>query len=418
MTATSTIEIDLNRLDHNLSVCRRLLGPDTQLCCVIKADAYGLGVARIANRMEANGVDLLAVYTPDQAAELVRAGISTTPILVLMPLRDLARTNPLYRPLVSDRLHCVVHDHVHLETLIRLADRYGCTIPVHVEIDTGMSRGGPAPQEVFSILERIDRTRCIRLAGLFTHFTSADSDPTLTRNQYDRFMYLVKEADRLIPASCSLHAANTHALARHRRYHLNMVRVGIAWAGYGFDETPGLSTKDPLGVDRRATTLLEPIVRWLSRLVHVKTIEAGSTAGYEATWTAQRRTRLGLVPIGYADGYPLSLSNRASVCLKTTSGQWVAAPIVGRISMDQMTIDLTDIEPDQIRIGTTVELFGNDPNAPTHVPTLADTAGTIVYEMLTRLPSRIRRTYRSTNGSEVSDRPQSAQSDLVESPIS
>src|SRR5688572_3067912 len=150
MRDASVLQINLGDLDHNVGVLRDMIGPHCDLCAIVKADAYGLGAARIGKRLESAGVDLLAVYTPDQAAELFRAAI-TSPILVLMPVREIARTDELYRGLVSDRLQLTVHEQGHLSDLIAMTERYGVTISVHVEVDTGMSRGGCSLSEVLDV---------------------------------------------------------------------------------------------------------------------------------------------------------------------------------------------------------------------------------------------------------------------------
>src|SRR5262245_3097623 len=150
MRDVSVIEVDLSALDHNVRVLHEIVGPDCGLCPIVKADAYGLGAARIAKRLAHNGAELQAVYTPDQAAELFRSAVGSS-VLILMPLREIARVDELYRGLVSDRLQLTVHDLDHLADLMGITERYGVTIPVHVEVDTGMGRGGCAPHQAPAI---------------------------------------------------------------------------------------------------------------------------------------------------------------------------------------------------------------------------------------------------------------------------
>lgn len=386
LSATSEIQVDLQRLAHNVAVLRRLIGRGGELCCVIKADAYGLGAARIARWMDHLPVDLLAVYTLEQAEQLWRANIAV-PVLVLMPVHDAPRSGPIYRAIVSGKMHAVVHDLAHLNHLIQLADGFGCRLPVHVEVDTGMSRGGANVADVREILERIASTRAVELFGFFTHYASAETDERATDEQLVAYTALVNEMGRLIPETCRLHAAGTHAALRDPRHHLDMVRIGLAWTGYGAEalaEQVHLAAGDDL----------KPILTWTSRLVHTKWIEPGTTVGYGRTWRARRRTRVGLVPVGYADGYPVALSNKATVRVQTSAG-WQAAPVIGRISMDQLTIDLTDLAPVDAPVGAAVELIGADPAAGNHLPTLARLANVQPYMLLCGLSPRIARVYRN-----------------------
>lgn len=391
MNGTSRIEINLRRIDHNVETIRSLIGPHVGLCGVVKADGYGLGIRRIAHRLEQLGVDLLAVYTPDQARDLIEAGIHTD-ILILMPMRRLDRVDSLYRHLIQGRLHCTVHDASHLSDLEHIACRFGCVIPVHVEIDTGMSRGGLTEHSASQVIGSVMRDSAVRLAGVMTHFASADVDPDATVQQLCRFQRVINALPSPLPEACVLHAGSTHATLRDRNFHLDMVRIGVGWVGYGPE---AIECEPPLV----QAPELQPILRWTSQIVHVKSIEEGQSVGYGGTWEATRPTRIGLVPVGYADGYPLALSNRGVVRVAGSDGTWHHAPVVGRISMDQMTIDLTDMPASVGIVGATVELFGDEHSQPTHIPRLARQAGTLVYDLLCGLSPRIRRHYGSRKAS-------------------
>ncbi|MCZ6811761.1 MAG: hypothetical protein O7D97_07115, partial [Planctomycetota bacterium] len=206
-----------------------------------------------------------------------------------------------------------------------------------------------------------------------------------------------------LPPDCLIHVANTFATLRHRRYHKSMVRVGQAWAGFG----PEWMSDGAFG---RQAAALRPVVSWRSRIVHVKTIGRGTPVGYGSTWTAKRRSRIGLVPVGYADGYSTGLgstdTNPKPACVGVVMDPPPAkgaavrfVPVVGQVNMDQITIDLTELIPSgggdsaQIGPGTTVELISPDPAAPNHLPALAKAAGTIPHELLCRLNPRIKRVY-------------------------
>ncbi len=388
----SRIEVDLAAVAHNVGVIRRVLGtgrggrPPAALCAVLKADGYGLGAARLARRLATLGVEMLAVYTPEQARGLVEAAISI-PMLVLMPVRELERSDVLYRAASRGRLHLSIHDRDNLQGVGEIADRQGITIPVHVEVDTGMSRGGVEPGEAAQLIARIDRHARLRLAGVFTHFNSADADERLTRHQSETFERFLRDVEPLIPEDCLIHQANTFAMFREAGLHRDMVRVGLGLLGFGAEE---FADPDEFTLRHEAAEL-RPCMRWMSRVVHLKTIEAGKPVGYGATWTAPRISRIALVPVGYADGYPLALSNKGSVAIELPDGERAFAPIVGRVSMDQITVDVTDLPASAVGVGTSVEVVGQDPAAPNHLPTLARQAGTITHELLCRLSHRVPR---------------------------
>jgi len=406
MRDVSVIEINLSDLDHNMRTLRSMVGPECGICPIVKADGYGLGAARIAKRLVFGGADLLAVYTPEQAAELFRAAIGCK-VLILMPVREIARVDELYRGLISDRLQLTVHDNAHVSDLISITERYGVVINVHLEIDTGMSRGGCAVEDAPALLQRIATAKRLHLAGVFSHFVGAENDLDFTQRQLKTFERIIDENRSLLNPDTRIHIANSFGLLRGKAFHQTMVRIGLAWAGYGIEWMNA-------GEAVPQADKLRPIVTWKSRVVQVKTIEAGTPVGYGSAWTSKRRSMIGLVPVGYADGYPIALGNK-DLNPKGTSvgvvldGDDVPAsnsfvPVVGAVNMDQITIDLTDVaaaaERDgrPVGVGTLVELISPDVDAPNHLPTLARMAGTIPHEMLCRLNPRLKRVYLTGTG--------------------
>lgn len=408
MEPTSLIEIDLAAIDHNLDVVRTSLGggrkrPRPGVCAVLKADAYALGAVRLARRLEGLGVDMIAVYTPQQARELIDASIGT-PILMLMPIRGLKRDDRLYRAACRGQLHLTVHDAPNLESLVAIADGLGISLPVHLELDTGMSRGGvPIGQDrsqAGGLLARIDEHPRLRLAGIYTHFASADRDEALTRTQHDRFTRWLAARRDLVPPECLVHEASTFGVFRARTYHARMVRVGLALLGYAEGE---FADPDEFEL-RRFAARLRPALRWTSRVVQLKDVGRRATVGYRSTWRAKRPTRLALVPVGYADGYPLALSNKGVAGIELPGGAIEHAPVVGRVSMDQLTLDVTDLPRDAVRLGTTVELISALADAPNALPALASSAGTISHELLCRLSPRVPRAYSVAIGEHAARR--------------
>jgi alanine racemase len=311
-----------------------------------------------------------------------------------------------------------VHSAESLAAIEAIAGTYGLALPVHLWIDTGMTRDGCDPAQAGDLLRRIADNKRLRLAGVATHFASADTDAAATRVQSERFIKALAPHAELIPDTCLFHQANSFGLFRAGALHSDMVRVGLSLLGYGSEEFPGFADDDgPAGVEfAQAARSLKPTVRWLSRVVHVREIEPGTRVGYGGTWTApspeanaqlrgmrigpgEGRARIAVVPVGYADGYPLALSNIARVGIRLPedvgTGIVAYAPVVGRVSMDQLTIDVSALPVRGAIVGQEVELISNRPDAPNHLPTLARLAGTITHELLCRLAQVPGRSYVS-----------------------
>lgn len=391
MTTQSHIEVALPAIERNIGVVREAIrkgGGRSSLCAVLKADGYGLGAARISKRLKIAGADMIAVYTPDQAAELVDAAVDL-PILVLMPVDTIDRRHTLFRQVMQGRIHFAIHSEDGFHALAELADRQGITLRVHMEVDTGMRRAGVRIEDAKALLTKIIGHPRFELAGLSTHFCSADCDAALTDAQAAAFARWLESVKPLIPPACLIHQASTFPLFRRPDLCATMVRVGLATLGFAGEE---FTDRDSIAL-RDLAGSLRPCVRWLSRIVHSTTVRPGESVGYRATWRAARHTRLGVVPVGYADGYPLALSNTARAGIVGPANERAFVPIVGRISMDQLTVDLTDVPESWLAGGGTVELIGNDRSAPNHLPTLAKQAGTITHEFLCGLSQRVERRY-------------------------
>jgi len=450
--STSRIDIDLFALGHNLGIVRKVISGEADsassdtprtpapgkrppgVCAVVKQDAYGLGAVRIARRLAACGVDMLAVYSLEEARALVEASI-VTPILVLMPVRSMDRGDPAYRHAVAGKLHLTIHDPDQLASISDTCGRLGTAMPLHLQVDTGLARGGALPHTAERILETIVSSPRLRLGGLMTHFASPCGDPDFTREQARLFRDWVERMKPVLAGSVNprvdgspglyIHAANSCAVFRSNKYHGNLVRVGQCLYGFALD-----------GADEReasefaaSAAALKHVMRWTSSIVHIKDIPTGHPVGYGSTWRAARPTRIALVPVGYADGYSRLLSNSASVGL--SGNQWERtgatsapgadltsprehvgkmhfAPVVGRVSMDQITIDVTDLPSSMVRVGAEVEIAGNDRSAPNSILKLAEASQSIVHEQLCRIGSRVERAYRlstsSLGGGELSQR--------------
>lgn len=387
----SRLEIDLEALDHNVAAWRKHLhhGPNpTRICAVIKADAYGLGVLPIARRLDSLGVEMFSVYGLDQALTLLRDGLRT-PILLLIPQEYFNGDPVVQAALREQRLQPSVHDMTQLRSLNRLGEKLGAKVGVHLYIDTGMSRGGFSVDQVGQVLRELPNMRNLNLTGLYTHFATSDSNTAYLDEQHRLFVNAIEEHRDVIPQSTLIHVANTCAAARGTQYHHDMVRIGLGLLGFG----PDLMTDS---APAHNTPSLKPVMRWVSDIRHIHAHLKGETVGYNRTHTLERDSVLGLVPVGYADGYPVALSNRSMVRVFVPGERTPSfAPVLGRVSMDQVVIDLTDVathDPQTLRHAA-VELISNTPDTPTSLPTLADQAQTHCYELLCRISNRIERIY-------------------------
>lgn len=397
MYDTSWLQIDMPTLDANLEAIRAMIGPSPtpqrpgcELCAVLKADAYGLGAPAIARRLTDRGVGMIAVYNLAQATELAKAGIRAT-MLILMPIDRMERSDLLYRWAVAGRLHLTVHSATQLEHVEAIGMKLGIRMPVHVEIDTGMSRVGMDLDELDEVMRQLPSHKYVRLAGLFTHPAAADDDLPTT----DRQLALLDEAAArhaaMLDDDAPIHFAGTFAAMRDRKYHKTMIRIGLGLFGYGPTELIG----DPV---LPAAQRLRPVVQWWSRLIHVRDVGANTGVGYNGLYVTDRPARLGVVPVGYGDGYPLALSNRGIVRI---GEKQIPAPVRGQVNMDQIIIDLSNVPADDLRVGlgsgTPVEIYSNDPDAPNALHQLARLAGTNCHELLCRLSPRLTRRHVMTH---------------------
>jgi alanine racemase len=398
MSATSWLEIDLAQLEQNLAafralvnsqvagntVLRRQTGP-ARIAAAVKADAYGLGLVPVAQRLVAGGIDMFAVYSPQQAEDMITVA-TDKPILVLMRMEGVTRRDPLYRQAVTGRLHLAVHDREQIKALEYAGRMLGIRVPLHLYIDTGMSRGGLSPGDFAGVMKDISESRNVQLAGVFTHLASAESEEGFADEQLATFDQTVQPLLDTMSPDVLIHVANSYATMRSASYHRDLVRLGLGLWGYGPEAIV-------TGKCLLSASAIKPIVRWMSRVIHVRTVPAGSPVGYGSTHRVTRQSRLGLVPVGYGDGYPLGLSNAASVDLPhhQQGNQHAAAKVLGRVNMDQIVIDLTDVP--EAGVTSEVELYSNRADSPCALPKLAKMANSHCYELLCRLSPRIERRY-------------------------
>jgi alanine racemase len=360
-------EIDLGAAQRNLGRIRQATGPGVRIYGVVKADAYGHGAVPVARALEPL-CNALVVSLVEEGLELRAAGIRA-PILVLG-----AYYNRHQDDVLAERLTPVVYDPADLDRFADAAARRNRPADVHVKIDTGMSRLGIPFGELEATLARIAARPSLRLAGLCTHFASADlADPAPTEGALDQLRAGIARAEQLGFGNLVNHAANSAAAVRFPAARLDAVRPGLAIYGAMPSELVTLPG-------------LEGTLALRTRVMAVREVAPGTGVSYGGTWRAARPTRVATLPIGYADGYPRHVHG-ASVLL---GGR--RAPIIGVVCMDMLMIDVTDLP--QTALDGPVTLIGRDGTEAITVDDLARWAGTISYEILCGISKRVPRVLR------------------------
>ena len=350
-------EVDLAAVRAN---CGRILAhlPDgSELIAVVKADGYGHGAVPVARAAVEGGATGLAVATLEEAEAVSELGdvVRGYQILVMgaiTPAQAATAAAGGWSIAVSTR-----------ELAAALGD-CGELVPVHLKIDTGMGRFGCTPEEAPAIARFIEESPGLVLAGAWTRFASADSDDAMTQAQFQLF---TKTVAAFGDDPIKQHVCNSAAALRHPEFALDAVRCGIAIYGC---EWPGL----------------QPALSLRSMVTHVKTVAAGATVGYGATWKAPDKRRVATVAIGYADGVHRARSNRGQVLVRGHR-----APLIGTVSMDAITVDVTDVHG--VQVGDVVTLVGEDGGERITAEEVAEWSGTISYEVLTSIGPRVERRY-------------------------
>ena len=355
--------IDLEALSHNYGEVTRRIG-DRKVLAVVKAQAYGHGAVAVSRRLVELGVDMLGVALVEEGTELREAGI-TVPIVVMGPVRPEQAGVIVRAGLIPVIFTLPV-------ALALSAAAAGKQVPVHVKVDTGMGRIGLTPEETLTFLPELAKVPGIVPDGIMTHFADADlKDKQFASAQMDRFETLVRSLEERGIAIPLRHAANSAAVLEYDRALLTMVRPGLMLYGY-----------DPL--ERRGTGDLRPVLSLVSRIAYLKQVPAGVPISYGRTFVTKRESRIATVPIGYADGYSRSLSNRGEALVRGRR-----ATVAGRVCMDMIMLDVTDV-PGAAE-GDEVVLIGCQGSACISADDVAEKTGTIAYEVLCGISARVPR---------------------------
>ncbi len=392
-------EVNLDALATNVRVLRSHIGPRVRLVAVVKANAYGHGAVPVATAALAAGADGLAVGRLDEAVELRSAGI-TAPILVMGPVPPSGA-----RRCVALRLTPTVHDLNLAHALAHAARAAGRVLPVHVKVDTGMSRFGLLTDEAVAFTSVVAAIAGLAVEGLYTHFATADADDlTATRQQLADFLDVVGRlrAAGIVPAV--LHAANSAATLALPAAHLDQVRVGAALYGLHTTDASGAAGAQlngdrwhAAGVSSLASAL-RPVLTLRTRVIRLRHVPAGTPVSYGGTYHTPQATCLATIAAGYGDGLSIALSNRGAVLL---GGR--ACPIVGRVCMDQLIVDCRDGRG--IQEGDAAVIIGQQGAVSITAEDAAAASGSTNYEVVTRLLARVPRFYHRSHVPTTALRP-------------
>jgi alanine racemase len=377
-TRPTWVEVSLAKLQQNFCAVQNHVGPEVTICAVVKADAYGHGAAQCATALESAGATWFGVTGTDEGITLRDAGIRARILLMTGFWRGEAEE------IIRRGLTAVVWEASQLEELDRVAQKIGAPPQaIHLKVDTGMSRLGVDLEGLDALCRKLRAAKGLTLEGVCTHFAASevlDGDGSdVQANRFEKALKIVA-SHGLQPLFC--HMANTSAVVGRPQSWKNMVRPGLALYGYTL----------PFERDNRPAKVavpdLKPVLAWKTRVLSIKEVAAGERLGYGGTFTTKARSRIAVLPLGYADGLNRKLSSSGRVIL---CGHY--APMVGRISMDLTLVDVTAISGADV--GDEVILIGESGELGVTAKEHADLAGTIPYEILCGISKRVPRKYSS-----------------------
>lgn len=364
----SWVEVDLGHFAANWAAIKKQVGPGVQIMQVVKADGYGHGAIEISNAALENGAACLGVANADEGVQLRVSGI-TAPIIILSPA-----TVPEIDAIIKYALTPSISALDFARELHEKSRAADVVTPTHVEIDTGMGRGGLLLKEALKAIQEIAALPHLRVEGLFTHFSESEIISYYNKLQYEEFQYLLTRLQTLgidIPLG---HISNSGAIVNYPQCHLNLVRPGLIT--YGIH--PSRETLHKIR--------LSPVMSFKTRVALIKDFPEGCGIGYGRTFITRRPTRIATIPVGYGDGLGWLLSNQGEALV---GGQKV--PIVGRISMDMCTLDITAVE--KCRVGDEVVLMGNQGSQTITAEEIAARSHSISYEILCAVGKRAPRVF-------------------------
>ena len=365
-------KIDLDAIAYNMEQMKQNIRPETKVMAVIKADGYGHGAVQIAEMMERwNYIWGFAVATLDEAVVLRTEGIQK-PILVLGCVFP-----DQYMEMLKHEIRMNIYTEEMAESISRMAAREGKTAYMHIKLDTGMSRlGFGINEQSAETIKRISKMPNVNMEGIFTHFTKADEkDKSFTKKQIQEFVWMTERLKEKNVRFTYEHCSNSAGIIDVPEANFDIVRAGIS--------TYGLYPSEDVD---KTNVKLKPALALKSHVAFVKEIESGTPVSYGGTFVAKEKMKIATIPVGYADGYPRSLSNKGYVLIRGKK-----APILGRVCMDQFMVDVTQIEG--VSFGDKVTMIGKDGNEILPVEVLSELSGRFNYEFVCDLGKRIPRVY-------------------------
>ncbi len=364
---TTYAEIDLRAISHNLKEIQKKVSP-AKVMAVVKADAYGHGILRVAETAVTSGAAYLGVARVEEGVQLRKNGI-TSPILVFGGFFE----NQISAYLVHN-LTATVYDFKRVQMLSQAARKAHKTAVVHIKVDTGMGRVGVNWQDAPEFVTRVLQVTQIELEGVYSHFASSDTkDKSYAALQLQRFNQVLSYAEQQNIRIPLKHIANSGAILDMENSYFDMVRAGVMMYGY----YPSTETTE--------SVTIKPAMTLASKIIAVKEVEAGTAVSYNSTYKTDRRTRIATVPIGYGDGYNRLLSNRGTVLIRGKR-----FPVVGRVCMDQIMVDLGS---DDAQTGDDVILMGRQRDEEISIYEVCHLLSTIPYEVTCLITKRVPRKY-------------------------
>ncbi|MDR0915324.1 MAG: alanine racemase [Endomicrobium sp.] len=361
------IELDKSAFHFNLKKVRNYIAQDTKIMLVIKSNAYGHGCVEFAKEANKSGISQLAVSSLEEGIKLRESGVKSNILLLdtIFPFEN-------FQVAIAHSLTPTISSIAQLPILEHLAIRLNKRINFHLKIDTGMGRIGISSNIAKIILQKISKMSCVNMVGLYTHFAVADTDPSFTQLQLNIFTQIVRFARVYLNFKFTAHSANSAALLKNKYTHLDMVRFGLL--AYGL---PPFKNLDKI-------FKLKPVLTWKTLITFLKKVPAGFSISYGRTFVTNKMSTIATIPVGYSDGYNRILSNKGHVLVH---GKY--CPIIGRITMTETMIDVTDVK--NVNLFDEVVLIGYQNKSQIKVEDLASLQNTINYEVICSIAEHIPR---------------------------
>lgn len=367
LTRSCFLEVDLDKLIDNIRTIKRNISLNSSIIAVVKANAYGFGIKKIVDTLILEGIDYFAVATLQEALE-IRKYHSDIKIMILG-----YTDKKLFKKAIENRVELSIYTKDDVLNLEKIASEINSTAQINIPLETGMNRIGFVEDDKFiENMETIKNSKNIEVSGAFSHFAAADTDPCYTRKQFDKFIRMTRIIENIGIEIPYKHISNSMAIMNFKEFNLDAVRPGIIM--YGSSE--GLKKE---GFDLKYIGSLK------AKISNIKTIKKDEKVSYGLTYTCDRDTKVATLPIGYADGVVRILSNKIDVIVNGKR-----CPVIGRICMDQMMVDVTNVDCDMNTICT---IIGKDGDEEITIEEVAGLAGEIATSYSTHFSSRIPRVY-------------------------